>query len=133
MPHNKSSTKNKGTTTQQVRDMVNLYIAGYSLNDIARIYGLAQSTVQYHLKKQEDLELRPSGGSNPVERLSHDEIRKAVYLYHNCGYTSTEVGRIMGIKPQAVCYRLQKAGAPARPAKLRNAKLPSGHEFMLHV
>lgn len=113
----------KGITIQQVLRMVEMYEAGWSLKYIAEEFDLAVSTVRYHLEAQ-GVAFRPQG-ANSHTRLSYNDIKKTIFLYHTCQFSAKVVSELIGCSESAVRSRLRRAGAPPRargiPAKVKTS------------
>lgn len=105
--------RTKQVTVQQVDHMQEMYEAGWSLRFIAKQLGLAQSTVFYHLDKR-DVERRDKNSECRHDRIDYNVIMRTIFLYHDCGLTSTQVGRIMDVEAGTVLRRLRLGGAPPR-------------------
>lgn len=97
-------------TIRQAREMAELYRAGWSQDWIAEQFGVAQSTIHYHLRKQ-GVRRRPRLG-NPG-RLSHEEMDRTVRLY-KAGLTTYEIGQALERSHSSIAERLRRAGVPLR-------------------
>jgi DNA-directed RNA polymerase specialized sigma24 family protein len=112
-------------TVRQVREMIAFYQAGWSQDWIAERFGIAQSTVHYHLHQH----LRKHqfrGPGSTASRLSHSEMDRTVFLYTVVKKDINEIGEMLGLNKSSVHERLQRAGvqmrSPSEAAKLSWAK-----------
>lgn len=115
-------------TVKQVMEMIRLYKAGFSQDWIAERFGISQSTVHYHLHRHGSrIKFRKPGYSSAeINRLSHEELERTVFLYTVNKLTIYEIGRLLNRNPSTIHERLRRAGvemrSPSEAQKLSWAK-----------
>lgn len=93
---------------------VELYEAGWSLNQIARAAHYANASVVRRVLLRAGVKLRSPGmNGGPGCRIDHAAVEQTVDLYMS-GLSTNEVGAILGISHSTVGYRLRLAGVELR-------------------
>lgn len=100
-------------TSKQLQVAVELYQCNWSGAKIAAHLNIPISTIYTNLNKA-GIQMRKRGQREGMgDRLDYNEVTKTVLLYRN-GYSTTEVGHMLGITHHTVAYRLKQAGEPMR-------------------
>lgn len=100
-------------TVRQITEMVELYQAGWSQGYIAERFGVAQSTVHYHLHRHHSrIQFRGPGG-NPGT-LSHAEMERTVFLYTVAKLSIDDIAHLLHRNRTTIWGRLRRAGVAMR-------------------
>lgn len=89
----------------------NLYEAGFSLGQVARISEMPKSSVRDILFDM-GVKFRKCGGG--IVQVPHDELAKTAFLYERMGWSTNEIAEELGMSCDAICNRLDLAGVPRR-------------------
>jgi len=98
---------------RDVDRLVELYETGFSLAETARLGHVAPTTAYKYLLER-GVEMRPRGGNqNHPSTLTTADVLATVRLYE-AGYSTVEIGHVLGKSVSTVNYRLRQAGVQLR-------------------
>lgn len=113
-------------------DFVGLYQVGFSLGQIADMAFVSRTTIRLRLIR-EGVEIRPRGaqpGNGGNHGVPYNELMKTVLLYRH-GYSTVEIGEMLGLAHPTVNNRLRIAGEPIRDRseslRMRNKRRRLAH------
>jgi predicted DNA-binding protein YlxM (UPF0122 family) len=93
-------------TAAQVDHLIDRYLAGAGLNQLADAFQVHRRTVAAHLERR-GVTQRPRG-------MTSEEVKQAIELYQQ-GWSLARIAERFGVYPQSIRYRLQQAGVALRP------------------
>lgn len=93
--------------------ILELYPVWQSVKKVSALVHLSPTCVYLTLKRHGVKMRKPGGWAHNENRLPHDEVQATVLLYEH-GYSTNEVGEMLGISHSTVRFRLHKAGVPLR-------------------
>lgn len=101
---------------QHTEELVELYIAGFSLSEIENLTDIPRTTVRSRLVTA-GVKMRPRGGppgNNNRYKTPQEDIVKTAFLYERMGWSQNEIAEYMGIHQSTVGNRLVNHGVKIR-------------------
>lgn len=90
-----------------IRQIINLYEAGWSMAEVGRFVDRHHSTIRGYLKRYAPEVMRPRTSS--FQKLPNSEFDRTRYLYEQEEMSIAEIAQHMGVTRNAILYRLRRA------------------------
>ena len=85
---------------------------GFSLREVAEMTGFSPNAVYTFLRRR-GVEMRPPGQPKD-SNVTPGEVFDATAELYRWGYTTNEIGAMLGLTHSSVAYRLRRAGIEMR-------------------